>query len=342
MATTVFESPTAVGAKVFTITTTVTNTSGAYTSTINDERVTAAMKAIKLELGTPSVFDDIITVVCNNGSMTISCNSVSGTSTVAVSIIKACEDPTEVTSAEFDVLANRIGNLTNLTTTEKTTIVGALNEVGYTTSTKQDASDNSLSTTAKTVVGAINENSTAIAKVQNGLAYIVGDTNTTGGTLAVGQFVYVKGHSTIDEGLRKVTASISANGNITTSNTAACSEGGLNALNSNITGYVSDTTGKYWRFQDGTQICAKHVTGSVSITTAWGSLYYGSLSLGAWPIQFYTTPTLSVTNVTDSGGLLSTVSSFDGAQAGSIDIIRPGSGTYTISVDIIAIGRWKA
>jgi hypothetical protein len=74
---------------------------------------------------------------------------------------------------------------------------------------------------------------TAISAVQNGLAYIVGNTNTTGSTLAVGQFVYVKGHSTIAEGLRKVTASISANGSITTSNTAACSEGGLNALNSN-------------------------------------------------------------------------------------------------------------
>jgi hypothetical protein len=74
----------------------------------------------------------------------------------------------------------------------------------------------------------------SLSAEQNGLAYIVGNTNTTGGTLAVGQFVYVKGHSTIAEGLRKVTASISANGSITTSNTDACSEGGLNALNSNI------------------------------------------------------------------------------------------------------------
>ena len=75
----------------------------------------------------------------------------------------------------------------------------------------------------------------SLSAEQNGLAYIVGNTNTTGGTLAVGQFVYVKGHSTIPEGLRKVTSSISANGSITTSNTDACSEGGLNALNSNIT-----------------------------------------------------------------------------------------------------------
>ena len=90
---------------------------------------------------------------------------------------------------------------------------------------------NDNNTKIDTAVGA---NSTAIAKVQNGLSYIVGNTNATGGTLEVGQFVYVKGHSTIAEGLRTVTASISANGNITTSNTSACSDGGLNALNSKI------------------------------------------------------------------------------------------------------------
>ena len=101
--------------------------------------------------------------------------------------------------------------------------------VGTEKVSRQIINDNN--TKIDTAVGA---NSQAIAKVQNGLAYIVGNTNTTGGTLAVGQFVYVKGHSTIAEGLRTVTASISANGNITTSNTSACSEGGLNALNSNI------------------------------------------------------------------------------------------------------------
>ena len=96
----------------------------------------------------------------------------------------------------------------------------------------------------------IASNSEAIAKVQNGLAHIVGDTNTTGGTLAVGQFVYVKGHSTIAEGLRTVTASISANGNITTSNTSACSDGGLNALNSNKVDLYGGTYFEYTSIDD--------------------------------------------------------------------------------------------
>lgn len=100
----------------------------------------------------------------------------------------------------------------------------------------------------------VTENSQDIAKVQNGLAYIVGDTNTTGETLAVGQFVYVKGHSTIDDGLRAVTASISADGNITTSNTSACSDGGLNALNSNIVLIRSKTTGSQSVASKGTTV----------------------------------------------------------------------------------------
>lgn len=83
---------------------------------------------------------------------------------------------------------------------------------------------------------------TSLSNTQSSLAYIVGNTNTTGGTLSVGTYVYVKGHNTINEGLRKVTASIANNGNITTSNTTTCTGGGINdaynSLNSKITGYT--------------------------------------------------------------------------------------------------------
>lgn len=126
--TTVFESPTALGAKLITISTTITNTSGAYTATISDERLTASMKAIKLELGNPAAFDAVINVAVNNGSLTISCASVTGTSTAVISVLKTCDDPTAITTTEFDVLANRIGDLDDLETTAKTDLVSAVNE----------------------------------------------------------------------------------------------------------------------------------------------------------------------------------------------------------------------
>ena len=110
----------------------------------------------------------------------------------------------------------------------------------------------------------------SLSAEQNGLAYIVGNTNTTGGTLAVGQFVYVKGHSTIPEGLRKVTSSISANGSITTSNTDACSEGGLNALNSKIDQIVAPNAGSHNSIYRG-----KYLGSSVS-SAQWTAIKNGT------------------------------------------------------------------
>ena len=140
--TTIFESPTALGAKILTVSTTITNTSGSYTSTVQDERLTTAMKAIKLELGNPAAFDATINVAVNNGSLTITCASVSGTSTAVMSVLKVCDDPTAVTSTEFDVLENRMGDLDDLTTTAKTDLVSAVNETKGATVTNSQAISN--------------------------------------------------------------------------------------------------------------------------------------------------------------------------------------------------------
>ena len=107
MPSTVFDSPTALGAKIITVETTVTNVSGAYTTTVNDERITVAMKAIDIEIEHPEVFNANISVTCNNGSVTITCADVSGESDITLSILKVADDPTAVTSSEFDILDNK-------------------------------------------------------------------------------------------------------------------------------------------------------------------------------------------------------------------------------------------
>lgn len=118
------------GAKLVEVTLTpVSNTSGSYSQTTSDERVTADMVAVKLEIGTPATFNDTITITTGAGTVTLSCADVAGTSTAKVYLQKVISDPTQVTSTEFDILANRIGTLANLTTTEKGSIVGAVNEV---------------------------------------------------------------------------------------------------------------------------------------------------------------------------------------------------------------------
>lgn len=110
---------------------TVTNTSGSYTHTTNSSDVTASMKAIQIECSNPDAFNDSITITVSDGSITLACDDVAGTSDVSVVVMKQAGsgDPPVVTSTEFDILAGRIGTLSNLTTTEKANVVGAVNEV---------------------------------------------------------------------------------------------------------------------------------------------------------------------------------------------------------------------
>lgn len=58
-----------------------------------------------------------------------------------------------------------------------------------------------------------------------------GDTHEA---IASGQYVYVRGHSTLAEGLYTARAAIAVNGTLSLSNLAAVSNGGLNLLNSII------------------------------------------------------------------------------------------------------------
>ena len=84
----------------------------------------------------------------------------------------------------------------------------------------------------KTNANGVSANNTSIENIEGGIAYRLGNTNTTGVTLAVGTYVYVSGNSTLADGLYKVSTAIAANYTLSSSNCTAVSGGGLNALNS--------------------------------------------------------------------------------------------------------------
>ena len=79
----------------------------------------------------------------------------------------------------------------------------------------------------------ITANAQAIAKLDESIA-IVSNGNTHA-AIAAGQYVYIKGHGTLAEGLYTANSAISANATLSNSNVTAVSGGGLNALNSKIT-----------------------------------------------------------------------------------------------------------
>ena len=107
---------------------TVTNTSGSYTHTTTLSDVTHDMKVVVIEVSNPSAFLDEISVTTADGSITLACDSVSGTSEVHVSCVFVA-NASAITSSEFDVLSNRIGSISQLQTTVKTNVVAAINEV---------------------------------------------------------------------------------------------------------------------------------------------------------------------------------------------------------------------
>lgn len=83
-------------------------------------------------------------------------------------------------------------------------------------------------------IGAIGNTSAAeqIAKVEAGMAILArGNTHTA---ITAGQYVYVRGHDTLAEGLYTADTNISANATLTNNNLSAVSNGGLNSLSDNI------------------------------------------------------------------------------------------------------------
>ena len=129
MPATKFDKPVFPGAKLVSATVTVTNTSGSYSNTFIDERIATSMRAFQLEIEDPSVFDDKISITTSDGSFTIACDEVAGETDVTVGFLKIADDPTAISSTEFTTLNNRIGDLSDLETTDQTSMVNAVNEV---------------------------------------------------------------------------------------------------------------------------------------------------------------------------------------------------------------------
>lgn len=79
----------------------------------------------------------------------------------------------------------------------------------------------------------------AINSLADGLAIIAN--GNVHAAITAGQFVYVRNHDTLSEGLYVASSNISANGTLSGSNLTADGSGGLNALNSKIVEFHKKT-----------------------------------------------------------------------------------------------------
>lgn len=95
------------------------------------------------------------------------------------------------------------------------------------------------------LIADINDNMDKVdAAVQAGSeAIAIVSLGNTHGAIDAGQYVYVRGHNSLAEGLYTANSAIAANATLSSSNVTAVSGGGLNALNSKIATSDSISTG---------------------------------------------------------------------------------------------------
>ena len=111
-------------------------------------------------------------------------------------------------------------------------------------------------------------------------------------------------------------------------------------------GYIvesgSNDNGSYIKYSDGTMICTKKISGSVSISTSWSSLYVGEVDLGSSSQSFTSVPVVNYSMIGEYVFLGGTSTKPTVSNLGTISLIRPTSqASIPYEIDVIAIGRWK-
>lgn len=144
-------------------------------------------------------------------------------------------------------------------------------------------------------VAIINENmdtlDSTISALDNGLAIV--SNNNTHGAITAGQYVYVRNHGSLAEGMYTANSNIAANATLSSSNLTAVSSGSLNKLNSDL----GTLNGKL--------MCSGYME--------WNDI---TLSSGSW--------------ATHTGNVSSGVKPSGNAQDGSYNLSLDIAGTYLV------------
>lgn len=107
---------------------------------------------------------------------------------------------------------------------------------------------------------------------------------------------------------------------------------------------ITNGNGTALKFPDGTMIVAQKVTfTNISQNISWGSLYRTDyLTLPNYPVTFIDVKSKSVIANTSGNGW-AMLNSGGNTSAGRLSIVQPNSNASvpSITVDVMAIGRWK-
>lgn len=106
----------------------------------------------------------------------------------------------------------------------------------------------------------------------------------------------------------------------------------------------SNSNGMYIKFGDGTMICTKQFAFTSTFTGQEGAMYYGTRqSLGNYAASFASLPAVCATISNGASAFVDTIKTPGTTTIGTINLYRNERVTTenTVTINIIAIGRWK-
>lgn len=108
----------------------------------------------------------------------------------------------------------------------------------------------------------------------------------------------------------------------------------------------SNSNGTYVKFSNGTMICYKTVTGTVSITEKYYGYFYQTpdnkyFNLGDYAMPFIERPICSIQFRGGNCQWIGSIQNQSATHAGDLQILSVTSKTAGAYYDVIAIGRWK-
>lgn len=99
----------------------------------------------------------------------------------------------------------------------------------------------------------------------------------------------------------------------------------------------------YTKWASGKMECWKRVPTSCTVSTGWGSSYYGTIASINYPVTFISYPIVNISAQVAGGGMVAPEwSNYSTSSTGSIYIVRPASGSnINVTINIYCVGRWK-
>ena len=105
---------------------------------------------------------------------------------------------------------------------------------------------------------------------------------------------------------------------------------------------ITESSGEYWRFASGLQICLLYKNLGTPTFKKWENVYDYELPPINYPVPFVQEPyaTIVATTIGSWGGMSGEDKSSTTAWKG-LAIFRPTTSSYGVGAKLIAIGRWK-